>query len=130
MAYFAVKSASFPFSFTTASLASPIRCCTLPAFFSVFPSTFISRSLVALPTCSLIDPFTSWKLPLSLSFVLVFIFLLGRREVQIATLPNLFEAVLLVIPRRLSGLSRIEQLLSGFGLVPKRAKDARVAYWY
>ena len=98
MVYFAIKSASFPFNFKTVSLASPIRCCTLPAFFSVFPSAFIVRSFVAFPTCSLIVPFTSWKLPLSLSFVLVFVFLLGHREVQIATLLKFFEAIILVIP--------------------------------
>src|SRR5208283_2617234 len=97
MAYLAVKSANFRFSFATDSLASPIRCCTLPTFFSAFPSAFNWRSLVAFPTCSLMVPFTSWKLPLSLSFVLVFIFLLGRREAQIAVLLNLVEAVILVI---------------------------------
>src|ERR1019366_352388 len=100
MNYLVVNSASLPFNFTTASLASPIRCWTFPTFFSAFPSAFISRSLVAFPTCSLIDPFTSWKLPLSLSFVLVFIFLLGRRAARSAVAPNRSEAVTFVIPQR------------------------------
>jgi hypothetical protein len=51
----------------------PFQSDALPAFFSALPSAFRSRLFAAFPTCSLIVPVTSWKLPLILSFVLDFI---------------------------------------------------------
>src|ERR1035437_585117 len=107
------NSASCPFKFATVSFAPPIRCCTLPVFFSAFPSAFKLRSLIAFPISSLIVPFTSWKLPLILSFVLVFICLLRPRKMWIAALLSLFEGCHFCNLVAVRGLSRIEHLWSG-----------------
>src|ERR1039457_1994747 len=124
-AYRVFNSASLPFKSTTASLAWPIFCCTMPSFFSAFPSAFKLRSFVTFPTPSLIVPATSWKLPLILSFVLVFIFLLFSfcpRKARISVL-----GLSLVYPGHDDSTSA--QL--GSGLFPaQRPQFDELAFWF
>src|SRR5208282_6321609 len=97
-----------------------ICCWTFPTFFSALPSVLKLRLPVALPTSSLIVPFTSWKLPLIWSFVLVFIFLLRPCKARIAFPLSHFEGCHFFNLVAFQGLSKIDHRWNGPRLHPEK----------